>query len=197
MVQNVEIMPYQIWYDLEDGVSADQLYDHLIETGIDITKFVSISDQIEKLASTPDIQITNGLFTLSFIIALVLCGVGFLIYWIAAIRKRELLFGVYRAMGLSVKNINRMLIYEHIFSTLLSVIAGGIVGITSTFLFIKLFCVVYLPERSNISIETYFEVGDMIKLFASLTIMIIVCMLVLRRQVKKLNITQALKLGED
>ena len=49
----------------------------------------------------------------------------------------------------------------------------------------------------NISIETYFEVGDMIKLFASLTIMIIVCMLVLRRQVKKLNITQAWKLGED
>lgn len=197
MVQNVEIMPYQIWYDLAEGVTSDELYNHLMDENIDITKFVSIEDQVEKLASTPDIQITNGLFTLSFIIALILCGVGFLIYWVAAIRRRELLFGVYRAMGLSVKNINQMLVYEHIFSTFLSIIAGCIVGITSTILFIKLFCVVYLPEKSNIPIETYYELSDMIKLFVAIALMILVCMMVLRRQVKKLNITQALKLGED
>lgn len=197
MVQSVEIMPYQIWYNLSKNTTASQLYDHLIDEGVDIIEYESVSEQIERQAKTPDIQITNGLFTLSFIIALILCGVGFLIYWIAAIRKRELLFGVYRAMGLSVKNINQMLIYEHIFSTLLSVITGGVVGITATFLFIKLFSVVYLPQKSNISIDTFFELGDIVKLFTVIAIMIVVCMLVLRRLVKKLNITQALKLGED
>ena len=98
---------------------------------------------------------------------------------------------------MSLKDVNGMLINEHIFSTFLSVIAGGVVGMVSTLLFVKLFGIVYLPEKHNLDIYIYFEMGDIIKLSVVIVLMILVCILVLRKLLKSLNITQALKLGEE
>lgn len=197
LVQKFDITPYEVWTDLKDGVSSTKLHDYLIKQGVEVTSFDSTSQQIQMMKQSPEIQITNGMFTLSFLIALVLCSVGFLIYWITSIKQRELLLGVYRAMGLSVSSINRMLLYEHFFSTFLSVIAGGIVGAVTTLLFIRLFGVVYLPQKSNLGIYVYCEPADIIKLFVTIICMIIVCLFILRAQIKRMNITQALKLGED
>ena len=197
MNKSFDLAPYEIWCRLSDGTSSDELYDKLSASGIVMTDFNSVSDDISDMKNSPQIQITNGMFTLGFIIALVLCGIGFLIYWISSIRQRELIFGVYRAMGMSVTDINHMLVNEHIFSTLFAVIAGGGVGMTATLLFIRLFGVVYLPEKHNLGIYIYYELGDIVKLFVVIAVMIIICMLILRRLVRSMNITQALKLGEE
>lgn len=197
ILSKFDIIPYEIWGKFKEGVSSDDVYKYLKEQELTMKSFSSSEDQIYTMKNSPEIQITNGMFTLSFVIALVLCGVGFLIYWIASIRQRELLFGVYRAMGLSVGSVNKMLVYEHIFSTFISVIQGGIVGMVSTLLFVKLFGAVYLPEKSNLDIYIYYEVADIVKLFAVIALMIFACMIVLRRLIGKMNITQALKLGED
>lgn len=195
--KSFDLAPYEIWCKLSEGTTSDDVYAKLSSSGVQLTDFSSVSDDISEMKNSPQIQITNGMFTLGFIIALVLCGVGFLIYWISSIRQRELLFGVYRAMGMSVADISHMLINEHIFSTLFAVIAGGGVGMTATFLFIGLFGAVYLPEKHNLDIYIYFESGDIFKLFAAIAIMIIICMFILRRLVSSMNVTQALKLGEE
>lgn len=197
MTKCFETTPYEIWCKLSEGVSADALYEKLDADGVQIDSYKSVDDDVYEMKNSPEIQITNGMFTLSFIIALVLCGIGFLIYWISSIRQRELLFGVYRAMGMSVSNVNHMLINEHIFSTLLSVVAGGLVGMAATFLYIKLFGIVYMPAKHNLDIYIYYESGDIIKLFAVIAVMIVVCLLMLRKLIRSMNITQALKLGEE
>ncbi len=197
MVQNMEIYPYEVWGRLAEGVSGESVNEKIMEMNLNLKDFRSVEQQMTEMKESPKVQITNGLYTLSFVIALILCGVGFLIYWTASIRQRELLFGVYRAMGLSVGNVYSMLILEHIFSTLLSIISGGIVGMATTFLFAKLFGVVYIPQKSNLDIYIYYQLGDAVKLFAAIAVMIIICLYVLRSIIKKMNITQALKLGED
>lgn len=197
VVRAYKVSPYQVWAKLSEGVTSEDVYNTLNEKGISMESFTGVDEEISEMKSSSLIQITNGMFTLSFIIAIVLCAVGFLIYWISSIRQRELLFGVYRAMGMSVKDVNRMLVNEHIFSTLLSVIAGGIVGMVSTLLFVKLFGIIYLPEKHNLDIYIYFDPMDVVKLAIVIVIMILVCMMALRRLVKSMNITQALKLGEE
>lgn len=197
VVNSFKISPYQIWMKLSEDATYEDVDDFIHENGIVVQENNIVDEQVSRMKSSPIIQITNGMFTLSFIIALILCAIGFLIYWISSIRQRELLFGVYRAMGMSVKEINRMLMNEHIFSTFFSVIAGGLVGMVSTLLFVKVFGIIYLPEKHNLDIYIYFELGDIVKLAVVVTAMIIVCMLVLRRLVRSLNITQALKLGEE
>ncbi len=197
VAKSFKISPYQVWMHLSEGASYQDVEGFLDASKVDVESIGILDEDITRMKNSPMIQITNGMFTLSFAIALILCAIGFLIYWISSIRQRELLFGVYRAMGMSLKDVNGMLINEHIFSTFLSVIAGGVVGMVSTILFVKLFGIVYLPEKHNLDIYIYFEMGDIVKLSVVIVLMILVCVLVLRKLLKSLNITQALKLGEE
>lgn len=197
VVNAFQIAPYEVWVRLNGDVGMDE-FEAILDANKIVPKDVKLLQKdISDMKQQPLIQITNGMFTLSFIIALVLCALGFLIYWISSIKQRELLFGVYRAMGLPVKELNAMLTNEHIFSTFLFVIAGGAVGMVSTQMFVKLFGIVYLPEKHNLDIYIYFQMGDIMKLAVVVALMIIVCMLILRKLIKTLNITQALKLGEE
>ena len=84
-------------------------------------------------------MITNGLFTLDVLVALLLCVLGYLIHWITSIRDRELLFGIYRAMGISMREVSRMLTLEQLFLSLGPVLAGIGAGSVATILFAKLF----------------------------------------------------------
>ena len=123
--------------------------------------------------------------------------IGFLIYWITSIKQRELLFGIYRAMGMSMHEINKMLINEQMFSSVLASLAGYGVGAAATALFVKLVAVVYLPEAHNIAISITVNLFDILKLTIVIVVMFVICFIVLRTILKKMNITQALKLGED
>ncbi len=197
VAKSFKISPYEVWMKLHNGNTYSDVEKYLSDKNVELEHVKVIEEDVTDMKNSPMIQITNGMFTLSFIIALILCAIGFLIYWISSIRQRELLFGVYRAMGMSLDDVNGMLINEHIFSTFLSVIAGGVVGMISTLLFVKLFGIVYLPEKHNLDIYIYFEAGDIIKLSVVVVLMILVCILVLRKLIKSLNIAQALKLGEE
>lgn len=198
VVKTCKISPYEVWMNYADGVTKEDVEKRIV--AMDDTELLyekAISSDVSEMKASPLIQITNGMYTMSFIIALVLCAVGFLIYWVSSIKQRELLFGVYRAMGMSVKEVNRMLVNEHIFSTLFSIISGGLVGMITTVLFVGLFGIIYLPEKHNLELYIYYEAGDVIKLAVVIFVMIMVCVLVLRKLVKSTNITQALKLGEE
>ncbi len=197
IVKAYKISPYEIWMKTSEGVTAADIYTSLTEKGVELDYISSIQTDVERMKNTPLIQITNGMFTLCFIIALILCAVGFMIYWITSIRQRELLFGIYRAMGMSVKDVNKMLINEHVFSTFLSVITGGLVGMVATLVFVGLYGVVYLPKKHVMDIYIYYEATDIIKLALVIIAMILVCFIVIRRIIKTMNITQALKLGEE
>ena len=164
---------------------------------VNIVQYESVDKDVSEMQESPLVLITNGLFSLSFIIAIILCTVGFLIYWITSIKQRELLFGIYRAMGMSMLEINKMLINEQIFSSVLASLAGYGVGAAATTLFVKLVAVVYLPESHNIAISIAVDPYDIIKLTAVVVFMFVVCFVVIRTILKKMNITQALKLGED
>lgn len=189
--------PYQVWMKLKDGVDYQDVLKNLDEQDINIISYSSIDKDVLKMQESPLVLITNGLFSLSFIIAIILCTVGFLIYWITSIKQRELLFGIYRAMGMSMKEINKMLINEQMFSSVLASVAGYGVGAISTALFVKLVAIVYLPEAHSIDISIVVNPFDIVKLTIVVLLMFIICFIVLRTILKKMNITQALKLGED
>lgn len=195
--QYFRMSPYEVWMSPAKGVSSEELVEALETIPLQRAKIESVDAQVQAHKESTIIQITNGMFTLSFIISLVLCVVGFMIYWIASVRQRELLFGIYRAMGMTVRNINSMLINEHLFSTLLSVLAGGGVGMIATILFARMFAVVYLPQEHNVSIFLHYDAGDIMKLVLVIGVMMVACIFVLRKLIQSMNITQALKLGED
>lgn len=189
------VTPYEIWGKTEN---ATPVYDFIANTPrLRVAKFTDLSEEKEYLRTDTLFQGTNGILTMSFAIVLLLCAVGYLIYWIMSIRSRELLFGILRAMGMKKREITWMLILEQICCGLYSILAGTLVGIASSRLYVPLVQSAYAADNQVLPLELITSNGDMIKLFAIILAVMVVCLMVIGRIVAKLNISSALKLGED
>ncbi len=189
------IIPYEIWINTKD--SSSFLYDFAEDNQVSFAKFEDTSAQLTAMKNNPVFQVTNGVLTINFIIVLILCTAGFLIYWISSIRSRELLFGVYRAMGMSMREIWSMLINEHIFISLLSIGIGVLIGIISSHLFIPLIEITYAPATHTLPTIFASSSKDMFQLAAVIVGMLVFCVTILGILISKIKISQALKLGEE
>lgn len=90
-----------------------------------------------------------------------------------------------------------MLINEQIFSSGVSIIIGTLIGLLSSRMFVPLVQIFYASTEQAIPLEVVNQPLDMIRLFSIIGLVIVVCMVVLGKLISKINISQALKLGED
>ncbi len=190
------LTPYEIWIK-NKGNRSGYIYDFVKNNNMKLVKFHITNKELKQMKDEPICQVTNGLLTLNFVVILILCMIGFLIYWILSIQQRELLFGIYRAMGMSMKEVERMLVNEHIFSSLTSVLSGAFIGVIATRYFIPLILLTFFPEEHNLKIEIVIRARDMVWIGAAMGVMFAVCLAVITMILKKMKITQVLKLGEE
>lgn len=187
--------PYEIWIKTDQGSSF--IRDFAEENGIELTKIKSTADDDIRNREDPVVQLTNGMLTISFITVMILCTAGFLIHWTLTIRKRELMLGIYRAMGMRMKEVIGMLLQEQFFASLLSLVTGAGVGVLTAYLYIPVVMTAYLPKRHALAVSVVTAGSDMVLVGAAGMGMLLVCFTVLFRVVKSMKIAQALKLGED
>ena len=64
-----EQTPYQVWLRLKKGIGPKQVRDHLEEHNIRLESWQSLQQELEEREASPLIQITNGLFTMNFLIS--------------------------------------------------------------------------------------------------------------------------------
>lgn len=196
LVQNsCGVTPYQVWLKLNGSV--DGVYDWIRNNGIRVSYYRDLQEEKTAIVEDNLFQGTNGILTLSFIIILILCAVGYLIYWIMSIRSRELLFGVLRAMGMGKSQILRMLVNEQIFCGLSSIMAGAVIGILASVLYVPMIQYAYASDNQVLPLKLVVNITDMEQLFLVIAVVLLICLIVLVRIVAKMNISNALKLGED
>ena len=145
----------------------------------------------------PMFQGTNGILTVGFIVVLLLCTTGFLIYWILSIQSRSLQFGIFRAMGMSLREILSMLINEQIFISGTSIATGAAIGILASKLYIPLIQLAYAASDNVLPLSIITDQSDFAKLFSVIGIVMLICMVILGVIISRIKIAQALKLGED
>lgn len=194
--EGFDIRPYQVWLKTSSP-DAEFFYQWAKENNYKFTSVESLQNNLADIRTDTLFQGTNGILTLSFIIILLLCGVGYLIYWILSIRERELLFGVFRAMGMRKNEILHMLINEQIFSGVFSILFGALVGVVSSKLYVPMIQITYAAEKQVLPQMLLTDNADIIKLFAVIAVMLCICIAVLVRNIASMKITNALKLGED
>ena len=189
------VLPYSIWMKM-DG-STQVMYDYIEEKGIEITSFTDASEQLVAKKNDPIFQGTNGILTVGFIVVLMLCTTGFLIYWILSIQSRALQFGIFRAMGMSLREIISMLINEQLFITGLSIATGAAIDIGASRLFIPLIQIAYAASDNVLPLNIITDASDFGRLFSVIGAVMLVCMIILGVIISRIKIAQALKLGED
>lgn len=191
---NVE--PYEVWIKLKEGTKTEDFYRSIEESGLKCTKLDVTSQQIVQKKNDPMLQGMNGALTLGFIIIMIMCIIGFLIYWILSIKSRTLQFGILRAMGMKFREIITMLLTEQLLVSGVAIILSFIVGSVASELFVPLF-------QSFMQANAYPEFAvipsraDYLKIYAALGAMLLFCFIVLGRLISGIKISQALKLGED
>lgn len=189
------VTPYQIWVKNKD--SSAYLYDFAQENQITFTTFKDASALLVEKKNDPVLQGTNGILTVGFMVVLILCSVGFLIYWILSIQSRSLLFGIFRAMGMTMREVFTMLINEQVFISGLSIAVGALVGHWTARLYMPLIQLGYAASDNAIPLEVVSQSVDQLRLLSVVGAVMLVCMIILGTLISHMKVTQALKLGED
>jgi len=193
--EKVGVFPYEIWFNM--GGNTESVYDFINENNIQLTKFVDAVESKEAISREALFQGTNGILTMSFITILLICGIGYLIYWTLSIRSRELLFGIFRAMGMGKNEVIHMLVNEQVLTGVVAIAFGLVIGWISSRMFVPIIQIAYSANDRSLPLELITRDSDMARLLIIIGIVFAACLAVLIRQVYSMKISQALKLGED
>lgn len=191
------VTPYEVWITLNEGASSDGVYQWIEEKNLHVMKFTDKQAELKKVVEDPLLQGTNGVLTMGFIVTIILCGVGYLIYWIMSIRSREMIFGVLRACGMHKGELFHMLINEQIFSGVLSIFAGIGIGSITSKMFVPMLQTAYAAANQALPMQLITNPEDMVRLYSVVAAVMALCLVILILLVFKLNVTKALKLGEE
>lgn len=191
------VTPYEVWIDVKDGETTDSFYEWVSSHNVSIKNYVDRPQELNNVIEDPLIQGMNGVLTMSFIVMIILCAVGYLIYWIMSIRSREMMFGVLRAFGMHKGEVLHMLINEQVFSGIYSIFAGIFIGMLAYRMFVPMLQMAYSTTSQVLPLTLITQLSDMLRLYAVVGITMVICLVVLATLVFKLNITKALKLGEE
>lgn len=195
--QQYGVFPYQIWVQLNDDADNEQIYQWIQDNKIKVQKYVNRDEDLEETMTDPLLQGTNGILTLGFVVTIVLCAVGYLIYWIMSIKERELIFGVLRAGGFHKNEIVQMLLIEQLFAGVFAVVAGIGIGWLSSVMFVPIIQMSYASATQILPLTLTMNSTDLLRLFGVIALVMITCIVVLVSLLFHMNVTKALKLGEE
>ncbi len=191
------VTPYEMWITTKGDTTPTQVYNWITNEDVRVKKYVNRQVDVQNTTEDPLLQGTNGVLTMGFIVTIILCAVGYLIYWIMSIRSREMIFGVLRACGMHKGELFQMLMNEQLFSGVFSILAGiGIGKITST-LFVPMIQMAYAAADQVLPMKLIVNPIDMIRLYAVIGCVVLLCLVVLIILLFKMNVAKALKLGEE
>lgn len=197
LFNNIPIKPYEVWIQKKSGYSGSDILNELKDKEIEPAIFNDSEKKISELKRKPAILSTNGSLTLGFILTMVICLSGFLIYWVISLKKRSLQFGIMRAMGVPSKSVIGMLTFEHFLISGSAIFAGISVGAIASRIFIPVYELFYNADTQILPFRVIAHRADYIRLYMVVAVMLLTAFSVLFMITRNIKVTQAIKLGED
>lgn len=191
------VEPYEIWVKWKPGADRQAFYDAIAERSAKLTSMTDTQEERILARNDPFQLAVNGVMTLGFLIAAAVSLFGFLLYWVLSLSGRVMQFGILRAMGLSFPRLLGMLAAEQALTSGAAVAIGGVVGSATSRLFVPFFQLSFRPSEQVPPFRVVFESGDSLRLYLIVTVMLMLGLLILGWLVSRINIHQAVKLGED
>lgn len=189
--------PYDIWIKKKPDVSNETIYKSIENNNLSYQNIKTVHEGLYNLKNDPILQGTNGTLNLCFLSSMAITCMGFIIYWTLSIKNRTLQFGILRAMGLSMKEILKILINEQVLISGISIILGVFIGALSSNLFMPMLNLSANSKEKILPFKAISQISSYFKLTGFMIFILIISIFILAKIVKKIKIDQALKLGED
>ncbi|SHF48710.1 putative ABC transport system permease protein [Caldanaerobius fijiensis DSM 17918] len=194
---NFPLEPYNVWIKLKPGATSADLYKSIQKNKVAIISVTNAKQELVAAKNDPFQLGLNGALTLSFIISIIICFMGFLIYWILSLSSREYQFGILRAIGLYFKQLISMIIWEQVLTSGIALVMGIIVGFLSSVLYVPLFQMAFNASNQVPPFVIVSEASDQMKLLVSVLVMLIIGLAIVGYMISRIKINQAIKMGED
>ncbi|WP_274361300.1 ABC transporter permease [Paenibacillus thermotolerans] len=197
-VQNeLALEPYDVWVKLTSYDARQSLLDAAAERGVTFERFEDTYGMIEESRADPFRMAINGVMSLGFIVSLIVSFIGFLLFWMLSLQGRMLQLGIFRAMGVSFRQLLGMLFLEQLLTTGAGFAIGIATGLAAGRIFVPLFQLSFDPGKIVPPFEVVSDAGDVTNLAAAALFMLAAALLLLAWLLKRMNVYQAVKLGED
>ncbi len=194
--QEGDLFPYEVWLDVKPGTTPEQ-----IRAGIDELDLPSIISEdapstIRIAQNRPERQGLYGLLSVGFLASALLTGLGFLFYSQISFQRRFVELGMLRAIGLAVRQMAVLLLWEQILIIGIGIVTGTAIGV-----FVSRYFIPFLqvrggehPQTPAFVVRIAWEQVQLIYLiFAVLLGLALAAVIALLLRMK---IFQAVKLGE-
>lgn len=189
--------PYNVWIKRSPSVSSEEFYQALEDEGIRIVTLQDTRQEIIQERNDPMVQGTNGALTMGFTVTLGIAIIGFLIYWILSINERVLQFGIFRAMGMSVGKIIGILAWEQVLISGTAILAGIGIGRLTSRVFVPLLQIAYSARQQVPPFRVTSELVDYFRIYGVVALMFTAGIVILGVIISRIQMHQALKLGEE
>lgn len=191
------IEPYAVWLKMSPGASLTEIVDRLRAEGVYVAAAKDLRNVLIEGIRDPQRMGLYGMLSTGFLVAALITVMGFLLYTFLSLRNRMLQFGVLRAIGLKVRQLMLMLVYEQVFTVGLGVVVGTILGEQVSRLFLPMLKLSVDSQRNVPPFMVVVEWADKAKIYLVLGVALLIGMIGVQVLISTLKIHQAVKLGED
>ena len=189
--------PYEVWLKKSPDVMDGEINDEIISLGLKVDRVDYTSQEIIEKKNDPMLLGTNGVLTMCFIVTMGVAAVGFVIFWILSIREKSLKFGIFRAMGMPMRSITLIMFTEQILVSVTAIVVGVILGTVASQIFIPMLEMVYSAYQQVPPFKITAASSDYVKVIGITGVMLITGLTILYWLVRRINVHQVIKMGED
>ncbi len=190
------LFPYEVWLDVKPGTTKQA-----IELGMTKLELRSIvSDEAPKTIVTaqdrPERQGLYGLLSVGFLASALLTGLGFLFYSVISFQRRFIELGMLRAIGLSIRQMALLLLFEQVLIIGMGILAGTALGVGVSRYFIP-FLQVRGGEHAQTPPFVVLIAWDQIQvIYLIFAVLLGLALSIVAALLLRMKIFQAVKLGE-
>lgn len=181
----------------KEDIKDSEVIRYMIDNNLGVLDSHFTDYEIESMKKEVSTYTMNSTLTLNFIISLIICAIGFIIFWSISIKKRELQFGILRSLGISKRELIIIILGEQAWVFFIAIIAAIPIGSLASNIFIPIYS--FINEENMMMLDFIMEKDpiDYISIYGMLIIMITAGIFIIKSIINKLRMDQAIKLGED
>ena len=189
--------PYDVWART-DGVTPPQdIVNQVRERDFIVSRFVDARETALRLRDDPGRTGIFGILTVGFIIAAVLTVLGFMLYSFLSAKRRMQQLGILRAMGLSIRQLISLFLFEQGFLIALGVAVGTLLGVLTGTLFIPF---LQIKSEAHAGIPPFVVMtawGDIAKIYVMFGVILAIALPAFIWMLARMKIHEAIKFGEE
>jgi putative ABC transport system permease protein len=190
------LVPYNVWLSTSEQADPQEVLDGLNQLGVTVLRLQDARAVLDDSFASPNRQGVLGLLSVGFLTASILTVAGFLLYALLSFRERFIQLGVLRAIGLSTNQMAGYLALEQCMLILTGLLAGTGIAVLSAYLFIPHLPVTLSQHPGVPPYLVEIAWGDILTLHMVFAAMLLVGMVATIWSLMRMNIFQAVKLGE-